>query len=488
MSAALSSSAVYEVKGVHSNKCMDIDGASTQNGANVQIWSCLGNGAQQFKFEDMGGGWYRIRNVNSGKCLDVYNWSTSAGGDVRQWDCHTGNNQQWTVEESGGQYHFINRHSGKALDVAGWSTSDGGNIQQWDWLNNNTQKFYVTQVGGGGGGGGGGGNGDAVGILADHGFNYARIRVLPAPPGNYGLHQDQNYVVEVCKTARSHGMKVLLDFFYSNWWADPQQQNIPHGWSGSSDDISYHTWQVLNAMKNASGCGLPDMVQIGNEVNSGMLWPAGQITWNPNNFSNFVARANVGYDTVKGFSSSIKVMIHYAGAKGNGFDAPWWYGAYMSAGGKVDVFGLSYYPMWHGPISNVVNALNSLSSRGKDMYIVETATHFTTSPAGYSSGYPQTKQGQYNYLYDLTNQVKNINRFKGIFYWGATWAQTDQWLDAPAWTDDTWARALFDSPSGSTATLNMAADAMLNAGGLSVRGVDVSEARYAQQHGVIYAD
>ena len=98
MSAALSSSAVYEVKGVHSNKCMDIDGASTQNGANVQIWSCLGNGAQQFKFEDMGGGWYRIRNVNSGKCLDVYNWSTSAGGDVRQWDCHTGNNQQWTVE------------------------------------------------------------------------------------------------------------------------------------------------------------------------------------------------------------------------------------------------------------------------------------------------------------------------------------------------------------------------------------------------------
>jgi arabinogalactan endo-1,4-beta-galactosidase len=283
-------------------------------------------------------------------------------------------------------------------------------------------------------------------------------------------------------------MKILVDFFYSDWWADPEQQWLPAGWTGSSDDIWYHTTNVLNAMKNASGCGTPDMVQVGNEVNGGMLWPAAEITWNPNNFSNFVSRANAGYDAVKSVSGNINVMIHYAGAKGNGFDAPWWFGAYAGAGGKLDVIGISYYPMWHGSISNAVNALNSLASHGKDTYIVETASYWTNSDTGESTPYPQTKQGQYNFLYDLTNSTKNINRFKGIFYWGATWAQTDEWLHAPGWSDDARTRALFDTPGGATANLNMAADAMSNAGGLSVRGVDISEARYAEQNGVTYAD
>ena len=117
--------------------------------------------------------------------------------------------------------------------------------------------------------------------------------------------------------------------------------------------------------------------------------------------------------------------------------------------------------------------------------MVETAAYWTTSDAGSTTSYPQTKQGQYDYLFDLTNAVKNINGFAGLFYWGATWTQSNNWLHAPDWQDDGAAtRSLFDN----NAQVNPSASAMMDAGGLSIRGVDISEAHYIESNGVQYLD
>jgi hypothetical protein len=164
--SALSTSAVYEIRGVQSNRCLDIAWGSSADGANVQIYDCLGSTAQQFKFEDMGSGFYRARNVNSNKCLDVSGWSSSNGGNIAQWSCGSGNNQQWSVSDvGGGKFKLVSRHSGKALDVANLATGNGSNVHQWSYGGGDNQKWMLNQIGGssssatsGGTSGGGGGS------------------------------------------------------------------------------------------------------------------------------------------------------------------------------------------------------------------------------------------------------------------------------------------------------------------------------------------
>jgi hypothetical protein len=152
-SAIVNTTATYELKAVHSGKCVEIAAFGTGDGANVQQWTCTGTTSQHFKFEDMGGGYYRIKNVNSGKCLDVWGASSTDGANIAQYTCGTGFNQQFQVVDDGnGVHHFLARHSGKAVDVSGPSTADGANVHQWGYFGATNQKFNVVQVGSGGGG------------------------------------------------------------------------------------------------------------------------------------------------------------------------------------------------------------------------------------------------------------------------------------------------------------------------------------------------
>jgi len=327
-------------------------------------------------------------------------------------------------------------------------------------------------------------NDTAVEILADKGFNYARIRLLVTPPDSYALHQDLDYVIAMAKEARANNMNILLDIFYSNWWADPGQNWAPAEWFNQDvntleNTVYNYTRDVLNQMA-AEGV-LPNMVQVGNEVNPGMLWNLGNIS--DNGWGNFVRFTNSGYDAVKSVSNNIPVIIHYAGV---GSAATSWYASYTNNGGKMDAIGLSFYEMWHGTINDATTTISTLHSYFNiPVYMVETAAYWTTSDAGSTTSYPQTKQGQYDYLFDLTNAVKNINGFAGLFYWGATWTQSNNWLNAPDWQDDDAAtRSLFDN----NAQVNPAASAIMDAGGLSIRGVDISEAHYIESNGVQYLD
>lgn len=144
----------YTLVGVQSNKCVQIRGASTADGAVAEIASCNGRTSQQFRFEDMGSGYYRLRNVGSGKCLDVERASTTAGTPILQWTCGTGAHQQWSaVDLASGAVQLRARHSGQALDVSGAATADGTPVIQWPSSGNTNQQFRVTSGSAGGGSG-----------------------------------------------------------------------------------------------------------------------------------------------------------------------------------------------------------------------------------------------------------------------------------------------------------------------------------------------
>ncbi|HOK06158.1 MAG TPA: RICIN domain-containing protein [Syntrophales bacterium] len=133
-----------EIVAKHSNKCLDVAGVSTGDGANVQQWQCHGGDNQKWLLTDKGGGYYEIRARHSGKCLDIAAVSTATGANAQQWTCHGGDNQLWMVIPQGGGYHLITaKHSGKCLDVSGVSTGDGANVYQWDCHGGDNQLWRL---------------------------------------------------------------------------------------------------------------------------------------------------------------------------------------------------------------------------------------------------------------------------------------------------------------------------------------------------------
>lgn len=130
--AAWAQEAVVTLSAKHSGKCLDVSGASSNNGAPIIQWDCNGGQNQQWRLVPVGS-YYRIVARHSGKCLDVTGASRVNGAQVIQWDCHGGDNQLWSLVSAGGGYYRITaKHSGKCLDVQGASSSSGTRVIQWD--------------------------------------------------------------------------------------------------------------------------------------------------------------------------------------------------------------------------------------------------------------------------------------------------------------------------------------------------------------------
>lgn len=145
----LTANVTYTFRNVHANKCLDVTNFSSADGANIQLWECTGQTAQQFTLVSQGGGYFSLRNVNSGKCLDVWGWSSQPGGNIAQYSCTGNANQQFQVQDvGGGAVRFVSRHSGLALD--GWNrgTTNGTNVAQWNVNGGTNQSFVATAVGG----------------------------------------------------------------------------------------------------------------------------------------------------------------------------------------------------------------------------------------------------------------------------------------------------------------------------------------------------
>jgi arabinogalactan endo-1,4-beta-galactosidase len=254
-------------------------------------------------------------------------------------------------------------------------------------------------------------------------------------------------------------MKLLIDFHYSDTWADPDHQTKPTAWAGHSfsqlqTDVYDHTYEVINSLKSQGT--MPDMVQIGNEINAGMLWPDGHIS----NWGNLAALLKQGYDAVKACSPLTQVMLHIANA-GDEAGAREWFDNAMSRGVQWEVTGLSYYSYWHGPMSAMANTIKELKSRyGAPVVIVETAYPFTlsenddeenviNSSGQLTSGYPATPQGQASNFKDVLSAARAGGAI-GVFYWEPTWTAVrgNSWDPTNPSSGDQWEnQALFDYSS-----------------------------------------
>ena len=248
---------------------------------------------------------------------------------------------------------------------------------------------------------------DCMQILKDLGMNTIRLRVWVNPSNGWNNTAD---VIAKAIRAKNIGMKILIDFHYSDTWADPGKQAKPAAWTTKDfaalkQSLVDHTGSVLNALK--SNGITPAWVQVGNETNDGMLWPEGKASVNMNNFAQLV---NAGYNAVKAIDTSIKVIVHIS----NGWDNNlfrWIFDGLKANGAQWDVIGMSLYPTltnWSTLNSQCLINMNDMVARyNKDVMIVETGMSWDQPSACYS------------FLSDLITKVKSVSggHGLGVLYW-----------------------------------------------------------------------
>ena len=215
--------------------------------------------------------------------------------------------------------------------------------------------------------------GDAIEIMKAHGFNYIRLRIFvnPENPKGYSPGKgfcDLAHTMAMAKRIKAAGMKFLLDFHYSDYWADPQQQNEPAAWvgedfNGVKKSMHDYTAKVMIALKDQGTT--PDMVQIGNEINHGMVWPDGEI----NNLDSLAQLIYAGVTAVKAVSPSTFIMLHIA-LGGQNAEARFFLDNMTERKVPFDVIGLSYYPKWHGTPEDLKNNMADLATRYKQQVMV----------------------------------------------------------------------------------------------------------------------
>ncbi|MCX6285637.1 MAG: glycosyl hydrolase 53 family protein [Bacteroidetes bacterium] len=207
---------------------------------------------------------------------------------------------------------------------------------------------------------------DAIMLLKDHGFNYIRLRIFVNPENQKGYSPgkgfcDLKHTLDMAQRIHDAGMKLLLDFHYSDYWADPQQQFKPEAWANLDfntlmDSVKTYTSKVLMALKQQGT--MPAMVQVGNEINHGILWPDGHIG-NPDQLAGLLKAGVAGVESV---DPAIPVMMHLA-LGGQNEEAVFWLDNMIARGVRFDIIGLSYYPRWHGTLDDLQNNLNDLRNR-----------------------------------------------------------------------------------------------------------------------------
>jgi arabinogalactan endo-1,4-beta-galactosidase len=257
-------------------------------------------------------------------------------------------------------------------------------------------------------------------IFSDHGYNWIRLRLFHSPTD---LPNNLDYTIALAKSARNIGLKFLLDYHYSDTWADPGKQFIPRAWNGMSHKqlvkaVFDYSKETIIAFRKAGV--MPDMVQIGNEVINGMLWPDGKIPENWNNFTELVQAGingvNAGCDTL----NRPKIMIHIDQG-GNKDRTKYFFDKFNSYGIEYDYIGQSYYPWWHGSLLDLrENMIFTAETYKKPIILVEVA--YCASPTEYRkkpAPYAESPEGQKEFLDEVNKIVLNTpnNLGIGIFWW-----------------------------------------------------------------------
>jgi arabinogalactan endo-1,4-beta-galactosidase len=268
-------------------------------------------------------------------------------------------------------------------------------------------------------------------LLKDRGMNTIRLRVFVNPNDDKASgHCSKEETVVMALRAQKIGMRVMIDFHYSDSWADPAKQNKPAAWENHSflellNDVYNHTFDVISALKIAGVT--PEWVQIGNEIPGGMLWPDGST----NNWNQLGQLLNKGYDAVKAVDKKIKVIVHVDEGNNNAKFRTFFDNA-TAQKVKYDVIGLSYYPFWikkdySETIADLEFNLNDMVNRyNKEVMIVEVG------------GEDDKVQNTYELLVATIKAVKNVpnNKGLGVLYWEPQGAKSWSGYSLSAWLPD----------------------------------------------------
>ena len=305
--------------------------------------------------------------------------------------------------------------SGGGSSSGGSETSTFAKGADVSWLTEmekDNKKFYDSK----------GNATECLSLLKSLGTNAIRLRVWVNPDGGWCGKDD---VVAKAVRAQQLGMRIMIDFHYSDIWADPNRQTVPAAWENYTFEqmkqaVTNHTNDVLSALK-AKGVDV-EWVQVGNETPDGMLWGkntgtvdnpkwgnesadvSGRCSKNP---SNFAAYVNAGYDAVKAVYPKAKVVVHVdQGQNLNRFT--WLFGQLKSKGGKWDVIGMSLYPedsSWQSDVTSCLNNINTLSKQyGCNVVISEVGMEYSSANAS-------------SFMKKMVDGCKAISTCEGIFYW-----------------------------------------------------------------------
>ncbi len=278
---------------------------------------------------------------------------------------------------------------------------------------------------------------DVIDFLAENGCNYYRLRIWNEPTASFdaGDYCNLEHTIELAKRIKEAGISYLLDFHYSDWWADPENQTVPAAWQEMNAEelesaVYDYTAEVLNALAEADA--YPDMVQIGNEIGNGMLWDYGTME-HPETLAKFL---NSGIRAVRDTTPAgqqTQIMIHVQ--TGGSVGATQTFFETIEANGVTDydLVGLSYYPYWQGTFADMkANIDNIYEVFGKQTVLAETAYPFTNDNADSKSnmvseadlkgvGFEASEENQRRVLELIMNAVAECEGGLGIFYWEPAW-------------------------------------------------------------------
>jgi arabinogalactan endo-1,4-beta-galactosidase len=255
---------------------------------------------------------------------------------------------------------------------------------------------------------------ECTALMKALGFNSIRLRVWVNPTNGWCGKDD---VLVKAKRAQALGMNIMIDFHYSDSWADPARQNVPAAWKDYSTAemataVGSHTREVLSALKSA-GIDV-SWVAVGNEVEGGMLWPTGKVSGS--SVGSFISYLNAGYAASKEVYPEASVVLHIS----NGWNSDatkWFFDLMKTNGGKYDIIGLSLYPSywdessksypdWTAKTKQFVMNINTLYQTFKHPVML--------CEVGMPASQPEKAKAMLQYIFDNT---KTFSWFKGIFYW-----------------------------------------------------------------------
>ena len=261
-------------------------------------------------------------------------------------------------------------------------------------------------------------------LFRDHGYNWIRLRLFHTVANSpWPLPNDLAYTMALARQAKAMGYKFLLDYHYSDTWADGDKQFIPKAWETLSTAelvkaVESYTRETVAALRE--GGAMPDMVQVGNEIAPGMMFPAGKLPAQWDTFAELLKAGIRGVELGRGAAPRPLIMVHIDKG-GDVATTKWFFDNAIKRGVQFDVIGQSYYPWWHGTLLNLRDNLAFMAETyRKPIMLVEVAYNFRPAEyVGKPAPFPETPDGQREFLEEINRLVMATpyGLGKGVMWW-----------------------------------------------------------------------